>query len=306
MKSSLELLQDAMGSIDDDLIIDAEQAHKKAPLYRKYLVAAACFVLICGAIFTGAWMMRKSSTPEKNRFINCEPGYKQPSASAGSPDGERVWAYSMQEYLSAKGKANFSKEDWLPWEQFSALGEFHRSFWWEGQPGSSQYEYEYTDPTTGKTWIYHVEFDKIPEDSGVTNIKEYYQWYYGKEIIDYPSLMNALTFTAKDFPNGDLAAIDPEDPIFANCKTKNNDFGYYVDDVLDLTYYDYCDTVANPRFVYNGWLIRISKDPKVSDKKQHAIDDTDAEILRKLMNADTYKEAIQELMNPENATYTEN
>ena len=115
--------------------------------------------------------------------------------------------------------------------------------------------------------------------------------------------MNQPTFAAKDFLNGNLAVVDPDDPVFANCKTKNNDFGYYVDDVLDLPYYDYSDVVSNPRFVYNGWMIRIIKDSV--DETQggtiYAIDDTDAEILRKLMNADTYKEAIEELMNPENA-----
>ena len=264
---------------------------------KKQTLQIISVLLVCMLLFAGCG---KSD----NRYINCDPQYNNSSSKPLSSDAAKISAWTMEDYLAAKEESGFvAWEDWLPWEQFSALGEFHKSFWREGRPGSSQYEYEYTNPTTGKTWIYHVEFDKIPEDSGVTNIKEYYQWYYGKEIVNHPTIMNQPTFAAKDFLNGNLAVVDPDDPVFANCKTKNNDFGYYVDDVLDLPYYDYSDVVSNPRFVYNGWMIPIIKDSV--DETQggtiYAIDDTDAEILRKLMNADTYKEAIEELMNPENA-----
>jgi len=240
---------------------------------------------------------------EENRYIDCEPGYKQPNVSASTPDGDRVWSYSMQEYLKSKNRANFSSKDWLPWEQFSSLGEFYSSFWWEGQPGSSQYKYQYTDPATGNTWIYHVEFDKIREDSGVTNIKEYDQWYYGKEIVEHPTIMNTPTLTATDFQSLDLTDVDLENPIFSNCKNKYGDFGYYIDDVMELTYYDYFDTVRRARFVYNNWLVKISKYVKEEEdsSKLLSLGKTDSDIIQRLTNINTYKQAIKELMDPANA-----
>jgi hypothetical protein len=250
---------------------------------------------------------------EENRYIDCEPGYKQPKQSTSFPitpeDSQKVSAYSYNKYLKAKEQANFSNEDWLPWEQFSSLGEFYRSFWWAGQPGSSQYNYQYTDPATGNTWIYHVGFEKIREDSGVTNIKEYDQWYYGKEILNNPIVMAHPTLTENDFKGSDLTDIDLDDPLFDKVKSACDSFGdgdnyygfhYYIDDTLQLFHDGYNNIVRDPMFVYNGWVISISKHHG-DDPKPLGLDSTDCDIIQRLTNINTYKQAIEELMDPANA-----
>ena len=256
----------------------------------------------------------KENTVEENRYINCAPQYNSSSEKPCSPDGTKTSAWTWEDYLKAKEESGFTDLDnWLSWEQFSALGEFHKSFWWDGSPESSQYEYLYTDETTGKSWIYAVIFEKLPENSGVTNFKEYWQWYFGSEwdsTEEYVGhwnrrmIVNTPSISPDAFPDSDLTNIDPNDSIFANCKNKYGDFGYYVDDILELSYYAESNCVTNPEFVYNGWLIRICKDPvKESANRFHTFDDTDPEILQKLVNANTYKEAIAELMNPANGNY---
>lgn len=241
------------------------------------------------------------NNPEENRYINCAPQYNSSSEKPCTPDGTQTYTWTWEDYLKAKEESGFTDLDnWLSWEQFSALGEFHKSFWWDGSPESSQYEYLYTDEATGKTWIYHVEFDKIPENSGVTNIKEYEQWYYGREILNHPHIMNQPTFESNSFANSDLTAIDLNDPIVKDYYPDLT-FAYYVDDVLRLSHFKLKDSVSccTPKFVYNGWLIKIFKKSTDGSPRQ-ALDNTDPEILQKLVNANTYKEAIEELMNPAN------
>ena len=283
---------------------------------KKHITSWIALLLVMAIAVSGCGKQTESTGNDKesteNRYINCEPGYQQTGGTRPlTPDGGKFSAYSMDEYLLAKEKSGFiGNENWLPWEQFSALGEFYSVFWWEGQPGSCQYKYLYTDEATGKSWIYYVNFDKIPEDSGVTNLKEYWQWYFGSEWDSTEEYVgkqnrrmrvNTPSISPDAFPDSDLTNIDPNDPIFANCKHQSGAFGYYVDDILELSYYAESNCVTNPEFVYNGWLIRISKDPvKESANRYHAFDDTDPEILQKLVNANTYKEAIAELMDPTN------
>ena len=246
----------------------------------------------------------EENTVEENRYINCAPQYGNPSVKPTSPSGTQTYTWTWEDYLKAKEESEFTDLDnWLSWEQFSALGEFHRSFWWDGSPESSQYEYLYTDETTGKSWIYSVEFTKLPENSGVTNIKEYYQWYYGREILNHPDIMNRPTFESNSFANSDLTAIDLNDPIVKDYYPDLS-FAYYVDDVLLLSHFKLKDSVSccNPQFVYNGWLIKIFKKSTDGSPRQ-ALDNTDPEILQKLVNANTYKEAIAELMDPANGNY---
>ena len=298
MKSSLELLQDAMGSIDDDLIIDAEQAHKKAPLYRKYLVAAACFVLICGAIFTGAWMMRKSSTPEKNRFINCEPGRDQSGDSPLTPTGNRTKTKTYGSYLVAKKASGFTEvEGWLPWEQFSALGEFYSASWWDGDPFSSQFEYKYTNPDTGESWIYYVSAKKLPEKAAIANMVEYWQWYFGKELPENCFKETEVLYTATDFDIADLTK-QQEVPTQSHV---------ILDKILRFQLYGEGLLSGYISFVYDGYHVLITKDGMYADGKDDPYNSSeDPEIIRRLTNTQTYMDAIKELMNPENATYTEN
>ncbi len=313
MKDNLELLQDAMGSIDDDLIIDAEQAYKKAPLYRKYLIAAACFVLICGAIFTGAWMMRKSptppietpintpntpSTPEENRFINCEPGRDQSGGSPTTPTGSRTKTKTYGSYLAAKKASGFTEvEGWLPWEQFSALGEFYSASWWDGDPFSSQFEYKYTNPDTGESWIYYVSAKKLPEKAAIANMVEYYQWYYGKELPEDYFEKTAVLYTANDFDIADLTKQ----------QTKPNAIFVILDKTMEIQIYGEERLSPYIVFVYNGYYVLIAKCNSYDPSKGVIYDSSeDPEIIRRLTNTQTYMEAIEELMNPENATYIEN
>ena len=282
---------------------------------KKYIVRLLALMMAVIFVLPGCGKETPSENQEKtpadneaatwdpdNKWINCEPAYSKSDVEPLSPDGERVWAYSWGEYLEAKEASGFTPlANWLPWEQFSALGTFYRSFWWEGQPTTSQYEYLYTDPSTGESFVYHVSYKKIPKDSGVTNIKEYNQWYYGKEILNYPTVMNQLTLAAKDFSNADLLDVDPNDSVFAECKNKYGDFGYYVDDILDLTYYTYSDVVGCLQFVYNGWKIRIIKDTVVEKREMPSLKNQNPDIINRLINGNTYKQAIEELMDPKNA-----
>ena len=213
----------------------------------------------------------------------------------------------MEEYLLAKESIGWPSEEWLSWEQFAALGDFYSASWWPSTPASVEYEYLYTDFNTKNTWIYHVDFEKLREDSGVTNIKEYNQWYLGCEwdlTVESDSglnrrlVVNTPTISSDSFSDSNLTNIDPNDSIFKNCKNQYGDVGYYVDNMIEFTYYKETDSVRKLQFVYNGWLISIHKRKK--DDLKSAIDNTDCKILQKLVNANTYKEAIAELMDPTN------
>ena len=207
------------------------------------------------------------------------------------------------EYLLQTAKEeNFVAGKWLSWEQFSMLGDFYSAGWWEKHPETCQYKYLYTDSESGKSWIYYIEFEKVPVDSGVTNIKEYRQWYWGKEILNNPQILAVPTLTANSFPNSNLLDIDPNDPTFDKCK--DNKYGYrwyYVDDILDVIYNGELNSVCNLSFVYNGWKIDFAK--MDMEFRFAGLDNTDSEILQKLVNADTYMEAIEELMDPANGGY---
>ena len=237
----------------------------------------------------------KKSPAEENRYINCDPQYKNSSSSGGSgcKVGPRSSALAFEDYLINKEKSGFiAGENWLPWEQFSALGEFYYSFWWDDSPMSSQYKYLYTDPETGKSVLYYASAKKISENSGVTNIKEYFQWWYGREYNSW--LGKARTLTKSDLSNSNLTAI--EKPAYYG-----NDLHLWSDSAI--------------HFMCNGWMITIyvvSPDNSSDEHPKYGKEDltfvdkfgiADSDIVKRLLNADTYMEAIEELMDPANGGY---
>ncbi len=220
----------------------------------------------------------------ENRYINSEPGYKQRASSGAKPlsaDGGRIISRSMDEYLKAKESSGFTADEgWLSWEQFSALGEFYWSFWWEGQPNTSYYKYVYTHPEKGTKYIYRVGYDKIPEDTGVTNIKEYYQWYHGKEIPNDFFEVRPLR-SIEYFTNPDLTEYE-----YVEGKS------FFVEESI---------LYGGHRivFFYDGFAINITK-LNLSDGCPFDSSE-DPEIIRRLTNTETYMDAIKELMDPKNA-----
>ena len=229
--------------------------------------------------------------PEENRYIDCEPGYKQSSGNACATG--RIAAYSMEEYLALKPTLDalgFTSENWLPWEQFSVLGEFQVAYLWEEVPEDSSYDYLYTDEETGKSCIYAVKIYKFPKNSGVTNIKEYYQWWYGNEYeTEYAPKISFID---------DDASVDSD---FIALLTK--------DDYHYRTYY-YKDEIlfseTNIEFVFDGWKIAIySINPNHRNEGESYFIDFHtgnciSKPIQQLLNANTYKEAIAELMDPTN------
>ena len=258
---------------------------------------------------------------DDNRYINSTPGYLQiyPEYGWGANVTPDVYPSgyeyeTLDSYLMKKDNLNFDYNCWLSWEQFSALGVFNKAYWDKESPSKGCFEYLY-ETNAGVSWIYYVDFIKIPEESKVTNIKEYYQWYLGREWdltiesnsnLNRKMVVNTPTIASNEFHNSNLTNIDPNDLIFDNCKNQFEDFGYYVDDILELGYYSsIANFVSSPSFVYNGWLIKIIKRSTKDDSLIYALDDTDPEILQKLVNANTYKEAIAELMDPANGKYND-
>ena len=230
---------------------------------------------------------------EENRFINCEPGRDQSSINPMYPSGIRISAYTYDDYLVATETSNITEiDDWLPWEQFSALGEFYWSFWWDGSADCSfQYEYEYTDSKTGQSWLYGVSYRLLPKEVAIVNMKEYEQWYYGKEISEYYFDEIAVQYTTKDFSNPDLT------------KDQEVKKGIFIllDDVLRCSQLENGQLRGYISFVYNGYHVLISK---LDLSKEHSLpfnSAEDHEIIRRLTNTETYMDAIKELMDPQNA-----
>ncbi|MBE6672343.1 MAG: hypothetical protein E7599_02335 [Ruminococcaceae bacterium] len=280
---------------------------KKSFQFATMILAAALLFSGCAGKTVENGNNENEIKEEVNKFINSEPGRLQ-TGECLDEDAVRINCTDYAEY-----RRQIAQEDtsagWLSWEQFSALGEFYSAGWWQGDPQGCQYKYLHTDPATGKTWLYSVYFEIMP--STVTNIKEYWQWYFGSEWDSTEEYVggwnrrmrvNMPSISPDAFPDSDLTNIDPNDSIFANCKNKYGDFSYYVDDILDLSYYVSLNGGKDLDFVYDGWRITIYK--KTSDgTKSGILDNTDPEILQKLVNANTYKEAIAELMDPANGNY---
>ena len=61
MKSN-ELLENAIGKIDDDLLFDATQARMRKPRRIPYLVAAACLTMILLIIPIGILLANRTET----------------------------------------------------------------------------------------------------------------------------------------------------------------------------------------------------------------------------------------------------
>ena len=63
MKSN-ELLENAIGKIDDDLLFDAAQARMRKPRRSPYFVAAACLTLVLLIIPLGILLANQTETPK--------------------------------------------------------------------------------------------------------------------------------------------------------------------------------------------------------------------------------------------------
>ena len=230
---------------------------------------------------------------EENRFINNEPryGYGEGSDACIEPE-YKINCRSMNEYLEAKSNSGFSVEEgWIPWEQFSVLGDFKRSYWIKGSDGAAEYEYLYTDPGTGKSMVYSVNFNKLPKKAAIVNMKEYEQWYYGKEISENYFDEIVVRYTAKDFSNPDLT------------KDQEVKKGVYIllDDILRCSQLDNGQLDSFIFFVYNGYKILLTKQDANAEDYLPFDSSEDHEIIRRLTNTETYMDAIKELMDPKNA-----
>ena len=236
-----------------------------------------------------------------NKYINSDPGRYQLRYD--------VWpialieCFNYDEYRQAVAEElEFVAGKWLSWEQFSALGVFHDATWRKCNPYSCDYTYIYTDPKDSSNKIrYNITTQKIPDNSGVTNIREYFLWYDGREA-DY-ILLNTPTIASKEFKKGDLTNVDPHSSIFDNCKTKDGSIVYYVDDIIKFKYDANTKKVSTMWFVYDGWKIQLTTEPAYYGRLEAGFNESSCHITRRLINADTYMAAIKELMNPQNGGY---
>lgn len=224
---------------------------------------------------------------EENPYINCKPGSELIwDDEAVEPDEDPVDATSKSVYLAAKRKVPSSYGDWYPWEQFSALGEFGWAYFWASEPDHCQYRYLYDNPHSKKTRIYHVTVRKLPDECDVTNIREFYLWFYGNNITEKD--LNAPIIKSSDLSDPDLT------------KLKDGYIGVFIDKELYIKAsrvgHEFISVVE---WIYNGYWIKIYSDD--SNSKPVPFDSSlDVGIIQKLLNANTYKEAIAELMDPAN------
>ena len=257
------------------------------------MLSLICVLSACGTKETTPQNETPENQMEENRFINNEPRYGYGEGSGACIDSEyKINCRSMNEYLEAKSNSGFSVEEgWIPWEQFSFLGDFKSSYWIKGSDSGAEYEYLYTDSGTGKSMVYRVNFGKLPEKAAIVNMKEYEQWYYGKEISEYYFDEIAVQYTTKDFSNPDLT------------KDQEVKKGIFIllDDVLRCSQLENGQLRGYISFVYNGYHVLISK---LDLSKEHSLpfnSAEDHEIIRRLTNTETYMDAIKELMDPKNA-----
>ena len=222
----------------------------------------------------------------ENPYINSPPGYEMFTKDGYiMDDAEWLQMNSYSEYCKQKELENPNLGKWLLWEQFSALGEFHKAMWWEGQPETSEYEYLYTDPNSGDSWIYNVNYIRGPKSLEFSNEREFFQWYWGRELSEI--WRNAPTYSAKDFKTESLLE-------------KNKGGVFYYNDDLRLGTMG-IERLSSISFYYNGWHVSIYKFDSSSSKNCPFDAEKDAEIIRRLLNVNTYKQAIEELMDPKNA-----
>ena len=215
---------------------------------------------------------------EINKYIDSEPGRLQMGDNSPA-DAVRITCTDYDDYRCLIAQEDASAKEWLLWEQFSALGEFYEVSWWKGNP-SLQCRYVFTNPKTNREQIYYVGYNRIPDELGDISIKEYYQWYFGRDYVEVPE------YKTSDFAN--LYLLKPKSEAIGMIA--------YVSDELRIDY-DSGDNTANQiHFVYDKWQVTIIRDD------YSAFDpNEDPEIIQRLLNVDTYMDAIKELMNPENA-----
>lgn len=243
---------------------------------------------------------------EYNRYKDSPPGeYRYVLLGDMKPDvDDGVYCFeakSYDQYLSEASTA-ISKsysDEWISWEQFSKLGEFYSALYKSAEHAgraNNEFYYQYYSEAgsvnEGTDVRYTVMALKIFEDTGITNIKEYCQWAWGYNIPDDYYKDNP-TYVAEDFDNPDLIEC---------WKTIDQDhFTFFLNDELRV----FGSTIPNDSgvyqvdFVYNGWRIIIEKTGGNSYFVNFDSSE-DPEIIQKLLNVNTYKEAIAELMDPAN------
>lgn len=176
------------------------------------------------------------------------------------------------------------------WEDFSALGEFHSATLYKNMPEENvfgeygDYEYIYIDES-GFDRCYQVCFMTLG-DTGFT--------FYDNKIheeffpIAHYGEKNIEKYSEKWFVDGDFTK-----PLCSQTKW------ILVDDTF-LMRVPSSEGALMVYFIYEDMVYRIDiRGPRGEMRRFNSTMDCD--IIRRLLNINTYKEAIEELMNPENA-----
>ena len=110
------------------------------------MLSLICVLSACGKKQTNTPNESPKNQTEENSIEDNKNVYGDSGNSGNSGDspslapGSRIYCRSMDEYLEAKSNSGFSVEEgWIPWEQFSFLGDFKKSYWIKGSAGSAQY-----------------------------------------------------------------------------------------------------------------------------------------------------------------------
>ena len=120
-----ELLENAIGKIDDDLLFDAEQARISKPPRRFALLAAACLILMLLAIPVGIVIANQTDTPKVPIVDATTSSPVTTQAPITTPASEEpIGTLSRPSVLDIPGATVFEEND----ERFSKLGASVSSF----------------------------------------------------------------------------------------------------------------------------------------------------------------------------------
>ncbi len=256
------------------------------------MLSLICVLSACGTNQTNSKNESPKNKTEENSIEDNKNVYGDSGNSGDSPSlapGSRIYCRSMDEYLEAKNSSGFSVEEgWIPWEQFSFLGDFKKSYWIKGSAGMAQYEYLYIDPNTGKTIVYYVSYKQLPKDAGIKTMTDFMKASYGEENFFEDQIVYR---TASSFADPDL--------------TKNpgrTDKGtFLIDDIMHCVQLEDGKLNGYITFLYNGYWVEFLKKTLNGNGAVPFDLAEDHEIIRRLTNTETYMDAIKELMDPQNA-----
>ena len=246
-----------------------------------FMLSLICVLSACGTNQT------EENSVEDNKNVHGDSGNSGDSACIDSDS--KITCHSMDEYLEAKSNSGFSVEEgWIPWEQFSFLGDFKKSYWIKGSDGMAQYEYLYIDPGTGKTIVYYVTYKKLPEEAGIKTMTDFMKAAYGEENYFEDKIVYR---TASSFADPDLT----KNPV-------RTDKGCFViDDIMECIQLEDGKLNGYIEFLYNGYWVNFLRESLEASCAMPFDLAEDHEIVRRLTNTETYMDAIKELMDPKNA-----